>query len=58
MPRMIRNDDGKFAERNSETSTSGMTPRIGPCSLPAPPRSAMITTWKETSGLKAMLGSI
>ena len=49
---------GKLALITSKRSTSGTTPRSGPHSLSAPPSSAMITTWNEISGLKAIAGSI
>jgi hypothetical protein len=35
-----------------------MTPSTGPNSDPAPPSMAMITTWNEIIGLKAMPGSM
>ena len=49
---------GKRADRNSNSSVSGIAPTAGPHSRCAPPSSAMITTSNEIVGLNAIEGSM
>lgn len=49
---------GKEALIASHRKVKGITPTTGPQSRPVPPRSAMITTWKESIGVTANDGSM
>ncbi|MNY64736.1 hypothetical protein D3C86_2018910 [compost metagenome] len=48
---------GKFADRNSNSSTSSTAPSSGPNKVPAPPSKAMISVWNEIAGANAIVGS-